>query len=138
LPNEMPESSGQKLHEARISRSIDKLGLNLARRRVLTEAATGNYVVTPLIAAAAGADVTAFTRDSGYGAVAEVKSQTMALAEAMSLAGRLEIVTDLERLNRSSFDIVTNCGFLRPLDRQFIAVLSSGCVIPLMYEPWEF
>ncbi len=122
----------------KISRAIHKFDLNLAGRHVLTEAATGNYVVTPVIAAAAGAQVTAFTRDSSYGTVEEVRRQTHALAEAMGLSDRIHIITHLDDVELNSVDVVTNCGFLRPLTREFIARLSPGCVIPLMYEPWEF
>ena len=34
-------------------------------------------------------------------------------------------------------DILTNTGFLRPIDSSLINKLSSQCVIPLMWEPWE-
>ena len=118
--------------------SIRKLDLDLSGRRVLTEAATGNYVVTPVIAAAAGAEVTAFTRASAYGSIETVRQQTLALAGEMGLSDRLKIVEDLAAIDLSAFDIVTNCGFLRPLNREFISRLSPGCVIPFMLEPWEF
>lgn len=122
----------------KIRQSIQKLNLNLEGCRVLTEAATGNYVVTPVIAAAAGANVTAFTCDSGYGTVQDVIQQTTELAEAMNVADKIEIITDLSTVDLGSFDIVTNTGFLRPLTRELITRLSPDCVIPLMYEPWEF
>ena len=121
-----------------IRRSIGKMDLNLNGCRVLTEAATGNYVVTPLIAAAAGAEVTAFTRASAYGSVETVRRQTLDLAKEMRLSDRLKIVEDFAPIDLSTFDVVTNCGFLRPLNREFISRLSPGSVIPLMYEPWEF
>ena len=35
-------------------------------------------------------------------------------------------------------DIVTNSGFLRPIDRDFLSKLKKTCVISLMWEPWEF
>lgn len=123
----------EKIHQA-----IRKLDLNLDGLHILTEAATGNYVVTPVIAAIAGANVIAFTRDSAYGSVQDVIQQTMVLSEEMNVSHKIDIVDNLSGLNLSSFDIVTNCGFLRPLDRAFISRLSSNCVIPLMYEPWEF
>lgn len=122
----------------RISGSIKKLELDLKGRRILTEAATGNYVVTPVIAASAGAEVMAYTRDSAYGTAATVKNQTAALADEMNVSSRLRIITDIAGIDLRCFDIVTNCGFLRPIDRDFISRLSPGSVIPLMYEPWEF
>lgn len=121
-----------------IRRALLKFDLHLDGCRVLTEAATGNYVVTPLIAAAAGAEVTAFTRSSAYGSVEEVQRQTLELAAVMNLSDRVKIVTDLASIDLSRFDIVTNTGFLRPLDAAFVARLSPTAVIPLMYEPWEF
>jgi len=33
---------------------------------------------------------------------------------------------------------VTNTGFVRPIDRDKICNLKKGCVIPLMWEPWEY
>jgi len=122
----------------KIKQSIKNFNLDLNNRHVLTEAATGNYVVTPVIAAFAGANVTAFTRDSSYGSVQDVIKQTMALAEAMNMSHKLKIVTSLSELDLGIFDIVTNTGFLRPLNYDLISQLSSHCVIPLMYEPWEF
>lgn len=121
-----------------IRHAIEKFELNLKGIRVLTEAATGNYVVTPVIAAVAGASVTAYTRDSSYGSVTEVRRQTTALSDAMGVTDRIKIVTDLAETDLRSFQVVTNCGFLRPLNRDFISALSPECVIPLMYEPWEF
>lgn len=122
----------------KILRSIAKLSLDLSGSRVLTEAATGNYAVTPVIAAAAGADVTAFTRDSPYGSIADVEQQTEMLAESLNLPkAKLKIATDISTVDLRVFDIVTNCGFVRPINREFISKLSSSCVIPLMYEPWE-
>lgn len=120
------------------ARSVRKLDLCLTNRKVLTEAAAGNYVVTPVIAAAAGADVIAFTRDSAYGSVGDVVEQTSTLAASLGLSDKVRIVTDLAKVDLCTFHVVTNCGFLRPLNRHLISQLSPGCVIPLMYEPWEF
>lgn len=121
----------------KILRSIKKLNLDLSGCRVLTEAATGNYVVTPVIAAVAGADVTAISRDSVYGSISEVKQQTEILAGYFNLGKRLKIEKDISKIDLKAFDIVTNCGFVRPINSNFISKLSPGCVIPLMYEPWE-
>ena len=35
-------------------------------------------------------------------------------------------------------DILTNTGFLRPINKKLIKALTPKCVIPLMWEPWEF
>lgn len=118
--------------------SYKKFKLDIRDRKVLTEAATGNYVVTPVIAALGGADVIAFTRDSVYGSGDEVKSQTYALAEKFALSDKINVATDLKEIDLKKVDILTNTGFLRPINRELISRLSPKCVIPLMWEPWEY
>ncbi len=122
-----------------IHQSIEKLDLDLSGLVVLTEAATGNYVFTPLICAAAGADrVLAVTRDSRYGSAREARSQTLAAASEMGLAGKVEVVEgpagDLWGLG----DIVTNLGFLRPIDAEAVRRLKTTAAVPVMFETWEF
>ena len=65
----------------KIEDAVDRLNLDLSGKVVLTEAATGAYIVTPVIAALAGAEVYAFTKDTRYGTVAEVRKQTNELIE---------------------------------------------------------
>jgi len=124
--------------EEKISLSLNKFDLCLNDIIVLTEAASGNYVVTPIIAAMSGAKVFAFTKNSKYGTVNEVKDQTMKLANLMGVANRIKIITSLDEIDLSEINILTNTGFLRPINGKIIEKLSSGAVIPLMWEPWEF
>ena len=84
----MPNIEGFDL-KSKILQAIDKFNLNLNGKVVLTEAATGNYVVTPVIAAKAGAKVYAFTKNSKYGTVEDVKSQTLSLAEELHVEQKL-------------------------------------------------
>ncbi len=133
----MPNIEGLDL-KTKILQAIDKFNLNLNGKVVLTEAATGNYVVTPVIAAKAGAKVYAFTKNSKYGTVEDVKSQTLNLAKELHVAQNINIVTSLENVPLEDVDILTNTGFLRPINKKLIKVLNSKCVIPLMWEPWEF
>lgn len=118
--------------------ALEKFDLNLSEKLVLTEAATGNFVVTPIIAALAGAKVYAYTKDSKYGSVDEVKKQTYKLAKEFHIENKINIIRSLENVPFLELDIVTNTGFLRPINREFITKLSNKCVIPLMWEPWEF
>ncbi len=118
--------------------SLEKFNLNLKGKIVLTEAATGNYVVTAIIAALAGACVYAFTKDSAHGSIKEVKRQTYGLAQKMNVRKRISIIESLSEINLKDIDVVTNTGFLRPVNQEFISQLSSQCVIPLMWEPWEY
>jgi hypothetical protein len=127
-----------KIFKKRIISSINKINLNLEGKNVLTEAATGNYVVTSIISALAGANTIAFTKDSEYGDISDVKKQTHSLAEECKINEKIEIITSLDNIKLNQIDILTNTGFLRPIGKKIIDRLSSKCVIPLMYEPWEF
>lgn len=129
----MIRSTTDKIHSA-----IDCFKLNLKNKTVLTEAATGNFVVTPIIAACAGANVYAYTRNSQYGSVSEVKKQTNVLAKSLGVIKQIVVTDKMEDIPFSEIDIVTNTGFLRPINKIFIEKLSSKCVIPLMWEPWEY
>ena len=122
----------------KILNAVQKFGLDMRGKTVLTEAATGNYVVTSVIAACAGANVLAYTKDSSYGSEEETTRQTSLLAESLGVESSIEIVTNLQNLDLKSVDVVTNTGFLRPLNGDLINRLSSKCVIPLMWEPWEY
>jgi len=125
--------------EKKIINAIAKFNLNLTGKIILTEAATGNYVVTPLIAALAGAEkVYAFTKTSRYGTIEQVKKETYHLAQALHIQDRIEVITDLEQISLDQINILTNTGFLRPITETIIKLLSSNCVIPLMWETWEY
>jgi hypothetical protein len=122
-----------------IQKAIGFFELNLSGLTVLTEAASGPYVVTPVIAALAGAKrVLALTRDSRYASVETVKSQTSALEELCSPENRVEIFSRRSVDLYAKADIITNLGFVRPIDAEVIAAMKPGAVIPMMCEAWEF
>ncbi len=119
--------------------TIAALELDLSGLTVLTEAASGAYVVTPIIAAMAGAArVIAITRDSRFATAAEVVRQTRALEQLAGLKERVEIHTARNLELFASADIVTNLGFVRPIDKNTISHMRAGTVVPLMCEAWEF
>jgi len=122
--------------KAKILKIISDLDLNLNGKVVLTEAATGAYVVTPIIAAAAGAKVFAYTKESSYGTFEEVLEQTHALAGQFDGLD-LTIIKELSPEVLKQADIVTNSGHLRPLDEHKLRYVSERAVIPYMYEAWE-
>ena len=125
--------------EKLIGAAIDTYNLNLSGLTVFTEAASGNYVVTPLIAALAGSDhVFAITRDSRYGKAVDVRNFTLELAQRWGVGDRVEVVSDKLPSILSQVDIVTNLGFVRPIDKNMIAHLKPTAVLPLMWETWEF
>lgn len=118
--------------------AISRLEVDLRGSTVLTEAATGLFACTPVIAALAGADrVLAVTRDSAYGSTEQVIDCTRGLESLCGLNEKIEIFT--ERLPRlfSEADIITNLGFVRPIDQEAISLLKPGAAITLMCEGWE-
>jgi hypothetical protein len=105
---------------------------------VLTEAASGAYVVTPLLAAVAGAEhVIAVTRTTRYGTVEEISAQTLDLARRLGVESRIEIVTQRTRELAGQADIVTNSGHVRPINAELVSWLKPTAVVSLMYESWE-
>jgi hypothetical protein len=118
------------------ARLTDVLGLDLSGLTVLTEAATGPYLWTPLLAARAGADrVIAVTRDSRYGRKEDVASATNAAARGWSVD--VDVRFELDRDAVAAADIITNSGFVRPISREMISWMKASAVVPLMWETWE-
>ena len=121
-----------------IRKQISFFELNLSGCTVLTEAASGPYVVTPIIASLAGAErVIAITHNSRFATVEEVISQTRALESLCEVKTAAEIHSEGSLDLFSEADIVTNLGFVRPLDKETISVMKPTAVIPLMCEAWE-
>jgi hypothetical protein len=104
---------------------------------VLTEAATGAYVVTPVIAAVSGARVVALTADSRYGTAGQVEDATMALATQLGVADRIVITTQRAVEHFAAADVITNSGHVRPIVGTLAAAIRPGAVLPLMFESWE-
>jgi hypothetical protein len=106
---------------------------------VFTEAATGAYVVTPILAALAGAKrVIALSRTSSHGTVAVVTEHTRHIAELAGVNQAIDIVTEKTREDVADADIITNSAHVRPLDATMVGWMKSTAVVPLMYEAWEF
>jgi hypothetical protein len=118
--------------------AVRRLDLDLRGRSVVTEAATGAYGVTPILAALARADrVRALARDSTYGSSDAVAAYTHNLAVFAGVERRIEVVESKRDAGLGDADIVTNSGHLRPLDVQTVGRMKRGAAIPLMYEAWE-
>lgn len=119
--------------------AIEVTSLDLSGMTILTEAATGAYVVTPIIAALAGARrVVALTSPSRFGTVEEVIEQTQRLAAVAGVSAAIEVVDQLPREDALLFDVVTNSGHLRPLNHGMLERLPERAVVALMFEAWEF
>jgi len=125
--------------ERLINQSIATFNLNLSGLTVLTEAATGFYMLTPIIAAMAQAyNVLALTRDSKYGKSTDIQENTMQLARLFKVEKNIEVIVDRNDERIGGADIITNLGFVRPLNSDFLEKLKKTAVIPLTWETWEF
>jgi hypothetical protein len=121
-----------------IKDAIKVFSLDLHGITVLTEAASGHFVWTPIIAALAGAEVFAFSKDSYYATYKEVKENTENLASQLSIKSKIQVIDQLSKEIIQSADILTNTGFLRPINKEKLKYCSNTAVISLMYEPWEY
>lgn len=122
----------------RLQRKIGRLELRLDGKRVLTEAATGKYAVTPVIAGLAGATrIYALAKASRFGSEEDIRRDIWELAPA-ELRRRIEVLQAVDEIDLGSIDIVTNSGHLRPLREQVIERLGRGAMVSLMYDAWEF
>lgn len=124
---------------ARLARTaVQRCQLDLTDLVVFTEAASGAYAVTPVLAALAGARrVYALAPSSESGSFEEIKQATDALARIASVGDRIEVVSEKCRDIICQADIVTNSGHVRPIDAEMVAAMKFSAVIPLMYEAWE-
>lgn len=121
-----------------IENSIERFSLDLEGLVVFTEAASGGYLVTPVIAAMAKAKkVYALTKDSPYGKASHIQQLTHSFAELCGVGKRIEIVFQKQPRLIEEADIVTNLGFVRPIDARLVSKMKETAVVPLMYESWE-
>lgn len=118
--------------------AVDRCRLDLAGSTVLTEAASGAYVVTPVLAAMAGADVYALAAGNSYATAAEIEGPTRSLARLAGVADRIELVPTKRPEYVAAADIVTNSGQVRPIDAATISRMKPSAVVTLMYESWEY
>jgi hypothetical protein len=117
---------------------IESLHLDLQGLTVLTEAATGHYAATAAIAAAAGAEqIIAIAGDSPWGGAADAEQATRSLVTAVEPGAGLTLVRHATPDVLGTADLITNLGFVRPLDEQRLRHLKPTAVISLMCESWE-
>lgn len=122
-----------------ITEAIDAFDLDLTEMSIYTEAATGGFAATAAIAVAAGAEtVYALAESSPYGSAAEARAHTKQLAKHVSDEQNLVFPEQKRQRDFAAADIVTNTGFVRPIDDHVVEWLDSNVSVPLMYEPWEF
>jgi len=116
-----------------VKKAIEKFELNLSGLTIFTEAATGNYLYTPIMAALSDAQhVFAVTSDSKYGSKEEVRKQTLEEASKLEVNDRITVLFEKDRSCLSRSDIVTNTGFVRPITMEMVSCMKPTAVIPLM------
>jgi len=118
--------------------AIERCRLDLTGLAILTEAASGSYVVTPVLAAMAGGTVYALAAASKYATAGELERSTLELARMAGVADRIALAEKKEPAIIGKVDIVTNSGQVRPIDAQMVAQLKPTCIVSLMYEAWEY
>jgi hypothetical protein len=123
-----------------IKRAISKLNLQLTGLKILTEAGSNYFIYTPLIAYYAGASkIFVWIRDTKYGSAISIKQEFENIIFYLQLDSSVFDIVLNERPEEhiSTVDIVTNLGFVRPLNKEFISLMKHGSVISYMCEAWE-
>ena len=123
-----------------IKEIIKRLNLDLTGKTVLSEIGSGAFMYIGLIASMAGAKkVQLWTKDSEFGLAAENMMAFEKKWAAWGLSSEKEIsVNTRPNKHIKSADIITNSGFIRPLDAGFLNQISPSAVIAYMAEAWEY
>jgi hypothetical protein len=113
--------------------------LNLSGLTVYTEAASGPYLLTPVLASLAGAEfVYAQAGNSRFGIAQDVENNIVRSSQAMGVSTKVKVLSQRSHSALAESDIITNSGFVRPINEDLIKALKTTAVIPLMWETWEF
>ena len=132
----IPHGAGRV--ERLVREAIERLALDLSGLTIYTEAATGPFAVTAPLAARAGAErVIALARPWGGRSAIEVGRETTDVARALGVAPEVSVVTERRADDLAAADVVTNLGFVRPLDRALVSALGPTAAIAYMREAWE-
>jgi hypothetical protein len=135
----VPAGAERRRVERAIRTATAGLELDLTGIGVLTEAASGAFSVTAIMAALAGADpVIAVCRDSKFGRADEVIAAMRDWAQELGLSGRLVFQFGRPELGGRAISLVTNLGFVRPIESSIVQELAADAVVCLMWEPWEY
>ena len=134
----MNDELKNKQIKKKIVKYINFLKLNLSGLKIYTEVGSGNYLYTPIIASIAGARKTyAIVNDSKYGRKEKIKKDIELVMRQFNI-NNIEVVFEKKESDLEQCDIITNSGFVRPIDKETIMSLKNTAVIPLMWETWEF
>lgn len=120
-----------------IKQAIEKFNLDLTDLTVLTEGASGNFFWTPFICSFSNAkEVLVYVKDNTYSTKEEVIQKYNYFLNHFNIQN-IKLLTELTKEVISKANIITNTAMLRPLNEEKLK-FNHNCVIPLMYEAWEF
>ena len=118
--------------------AISAMALDLSDIGVLTEAASGHFESTCLMAALAGArPVVAVAKDSEWGQADEIVSSVRSHAQSLGVEDHLRFVSEVSPSAVGDCSLVTNLGFVRPVTDRVLSALPADAAVSLMCEPWE-
>ena len=121
-----------------INNLIQKYNVDLSELVVLTEGASGPYLLNPFIALAAGAtNVICKVKDSRFADAKVVKEKFLEKAECGTVK-TASLKDDLDYNDYGAADIITNSGHLRPISKENITHMKETAVIPLMWKHGNF
>lgn len=122
-----------------IQNIIENLQLNLSGLTILTEIGNNYYFYLPFIAALAGAKkVYAWTAKNKYFNCDKLVADAKSCTKQLGFNNVIEFTID-ERpcAHVADAQIITNSGFVRPLDETLLQHAKKNTVITLMFEAWE-
>lgn len=123
-----------------ISKIKSRLSLNLEGRSVLTEAGSNYFIYTPLIAYYSGASsIYVWIKDTVYGSAESIRKEFLQILNLLGISSDTFHLRLNERpeADIAASDIITNLGFVRPLDAAFLGNLNKTAVVSYMCEAWE-
>jgi hypothetical protein len=131
--------SGHERAVSLIARHIERMGLQLTGKNVLTEVGSSAYLYTPFIPLFAGAaHVRAWAVDSVHGHAAEIREECLRLARILSVEDRLVVrINSRPAADVEDAHVITNSGAVRPIDEALLKSTVGVPVVALMYEAWE-
>ena len=86
----------------------------------------------------AGAKVYAITSDSQYGKARDIEEFTYNFAEFCEVRDKIKVIFEKQKEIIREANIITNLGFVRPIDKKFIEMMNEKAVVPYMCEAWEY
>jgi hypothetical protein len=119
---------------------INKLELDLKDLKILTEAGSNYFSYSPLIAYYAGASkIFVWIKDTSYGAAIDIQMHFETILKNLKIKNdKFEFALNERPVEHiETADIITNLGFVRPIDHNFLRHMKKDAVVSYMCEAWE-